>query len=115
MQNGLATLDTPLGALRGRAGAGLIPGAPATLFIRPEALKLAAPGATADLTAEVGAAAFEGNFTHVALRAANGQALTMSLGRDGEADALAPGARIGLDVRERRRAGACRLGERVRR
>jgi spermidine/putrescine transport system ATP-binding protein len=96
VQNGLATIDTALGALRGRAGPGLIPGAPATLFIRPEALKLAAPGAAADLTADVGAAAFEGSFTHVALRAANGQGLTMTLGRDGEAGALAPGARIGL-------------------
>ena len=96
VRDGLATVGTELGALRGRAGAGLVQGAPATLFIRPEALKPAAPGVTPDFTAEVGAAAFEGSFTHVALRAANGQALTMTLGRDADAAGLAPGAKIGL-------------------
>ena len=58
----LATLDTALGRPAGRAGAGLIPGAPATLFIRPEALKLAAPGATPDLTADVGSRRLRGQF-----------------------------------------------------
>jgi hypothetical protein len=57
---------------------------------------LAAPGAAPDLSAEVGGAAFEGSFTHVALRAANGQALTMTMGRDGDASGLTPGARVGL-------------------
>jgi spermidine/putrescine transport system ATP-binding protein len=96
VNDGVATVETALGALAGRAGPGLVVGAPATLFIRPEALKLAAPGATPDLTAAVGAAAFEGSFTHVALRASNGQPLTMTLGRGDEIDGLAPGAKVGI-------------------
>ena len=52
--------------------------------------------AAPDFAAEVGGTAFEGSFTHVALRAANGQAFTMTLGRDGDAGALSPGAKIGL-------------------
>jgi spermidine/putrescine transport system ATP-binding protein len=96
VRNGLATVDTELGAFSGRAGPDLVPGAPATLFIRPEALKLAASDGTSGLTAEVEGTAFEGSFTHVALRARNGQALTMTLGRDADAGALAQGAMVGL-------------------
>jgi spermidine/putrescine transport system ATP-binding protein len=94
--DGMATVETALGALTGRAGPGLVAGAPATLFIRPEALKLAAPGVIPDLTAEVGATAFEGSFTHVALRASNGQPLTMTLGRGDEMGGLEPGAKVGI-------------------
>jgi spermidine/putrescine transport system ATP-binding protein len=96
VRDGLATVETVLGVLTGRAGPGLVAGAPATLFIRPEALKLAAPGVAPDLTAEVGGTAFEGSFTHVALRASNGQPLTMTLGRGDEIGSLEPGARIGI-------------------
>jgi spermidine/putrescine transport system ATP-binding protein len=96
VRDGVATVETTLGVFAGRAGPGLVAGAPATLFIRPEALKLAAPGATPDLTAEVGGAAFEGSFTHVALRASNGQPLTMTLGRGDEIGSLEPGGRIGI-------------------
>ena len=96
LSGGMATVDTPLGALRGRASADLVHGAPATLFIRPEALNLAAPGEAPDLTAMVTGTFFEGSFTHIALRAANGHHLTMTLGRDAGARTLAPGAEIGL-------------------
>jgi spermidine/putrescine transport system ATP-binding protein len=96
VREGEARVDTELGGLWGRAGPGLEPGARATLFVRPETLKLAAPDATPDLRAEVGGTAFEGSFTHVALRASNGQALTMTLGRDADASSLAPGAEVGL-------------------
>jgi spermidine/putrescine transport system ATP-binding protein len=94
--DGVATVETALGALTGRAGPGLVAGAPATLFIRPEALKPAVSGATPDLMAEVGGTAFEGSFTHVALRASNGQPLTMTLGRGDETGGLEPGGRIGI-------------------
>ena len=47
--------------------------------------------------AEVDGAAFEGNFTHVALRASDGASATMTLGRDVGARALAIGASIGVD------------------
>ena len=96
LSGGMATIETPIGSLKGRAGPELTFGAPATLFIRPESLKLAAPEATPDLMAEVSGTAFEGHFTHVSLRAANGHALTMSLGRDTDASGLAPGAKVGL-------------------
>jgi spermidine/putrescine transport system ATP-binding protein len=91
-----ATLDTPIGALKGRAGAGLAAGKPATLFVRPESLRVAAEG-QGQFGAEVAGSAFEGHMTHVALVAAGGRKLTMSLGRHLGASALEPGARIGVD------------------
>jgi spermidine/putrescine transport system ATP-binding protein len=93
---GVARLTTPLGALRGRSGPGLTSGALATIFLRPEALRLATPGVAPDLAAEFVNSAFEGNFTLVFLRAANGQPLTMSAGRGADIGALAPGAPVGL-------------------
>jgi spermidine/putrescine transport system ATP-binding protein len=96
ISDGMAILDTPIGALKGRAGAGLGAGALATIFLRPEALAFAAPGATPDFTAEFVNSAFEGNFTLVFLRAANGQPITLSVGRGADISALAPGASIGL-------------------
>jgi spermidine/putrescine transport system ATP-binding protein len=96
LSGGMATVDTPLGALRGRASPDLAYGQAATLFIRPEALKPAMNGTAPGMTAEVTGTAFEGSQTHIALRAANGHLLTMSLGRDADASALAPGAKIGL-------------------
>jgi spermidine/putrescine transport system ATP-binding protein len=96
MSGGMATLDTPVGPLRARAGNNLRFGETATFFLRPEALKLAGAGAAGDLTAEVTGTAFEGILTHVALRAADGQRLTMSLGRESGAGALAIGSQVEL-------------------
>ena len=92
----MATLDTPIGRFSGRGGAGLTRGALATIFLRPEALGLSAPGRTPEFTAEFVSSAFEGNLTLVFLRAANGQAITMAVGRGVEIGALAPGAPVGL-------------------
>jgi spermidine/putrescine transport system ATP-binding protein len=94
--DGMATLDTPIGPLKGRGGPDLAPGALATIFLRPESLRLSAPGATADLSAEFVNSAFEGNFTLLFLRASNGQPLTVSVGRGAAPDGLAPGAPLGL-------------------
>ena len=88
--DGLAEIETPLGPLTGRDGAGLAPGEAATLFVRPERLRPAAQG----LAARVVATAFEGHMTHVALTAADGRALTMSLGRDAGAFDFAPDAAL---------------------
>ena len=97
IEDGLARLDTPIGALAaGAAAPDLKPGALATIFLRPEALRLAAPGAAPDFAAEFVSSAFEGNFTLLFLRAANGQPLTVSIGRGAELGALAPGASVGL-------------------
>ena len=93
---GLAILETPVGTLQGRAGAGLEPGMAATLFIRPEALRPAAPGAIPAFKAEILGSAFEGHMTHIALRGEDGRALTMSLGRNLGASELANGQTIGV-------------------
>jgi spermidine/putrescine transport system ATP-binding protein len=93
---GMATLDTAIGRLTGRVGVGLTLGAPATIFVRPEALGLCPAETAPELLAEYVSAAFEGNLTLVSLRAANGQPMTMSLGRGARIDGLAPGAPLGL-------------------
>ncbi len=94
--DGVARIDTPLGALEGRAGPGLLAGELATLFIRPESLRLAVNGAAQSISAAVAETAFEGHRTHVALRAAHEHKLTMSLGRDAGAHTLTPGAQIAV-------------------
>ena len=96
LKDGMAILNTPIGALKGRGGPDLEAGALATIFLRPDALALSAPGATPDFAAEFINSAFEGNFTLLFLRAANGQPLTVSVGRGAEIGALAPGASVGL-------------------
>jgi spermidine/putrescine transport system ATP-binding protein len=90
--DGLAEIETPLGLLRGRDGGGLSAGAAATLYVRPERLRPAATG----VPATVISTAFEGHLTHVGLQAADGHRLTMSLGRDVGAQALAPGETIAV-------------------
>jgi spermidine/putrescine transport system ATP-binding protein len=97
LARGAAILNTPIGRLKGRAGVGLTSGALATIFVRPEALSLSAPGATPDFSAEFVSAAFEGNLTLVSLRASNGQPIVMSVGRDVALDAFAPGTPLGLN------------------
>jgi len=96
LDDGVGTVDTPIGPLPGRAGADLAVGQAATLFIRPELLRIAGQG-QGRFNAEVVGSAFEGNVTHVALRAEDGRALTMSLGRHLGASGLAVGSRIGVD------------------
>ncbi len=93
--DGFAEIDTALGILKGRAGAGLEPGVAATLFVRPERLRPAAEG----IAAKVTETAFEGHLTHVGLICADGLKLTMSLGRDIGEQKLTPGAeaRIGYN------------------
>jgi len=96
IDEGVATLDTPLGALQGRAGVGLAPGQTATLFVRPEQLRIAGEG-QGRFGAEVVGSTFEGNLTHIALRGCDGRPLTMSLGRHLGASGLSPGDRVGVD------------------
>jgi spermidine/putrescine transport system ATP-binding protein len=89
---GFAEIETPLGRLRGRDGGSLGVGAPATLFVRPERLRPAEAG----VAVSVIQSAFEGQLTHIVLGAANGQKLTMSLGRDLGAHLLTPGLEISV-------------------
>ena len=92
-----AEIDTALGSLKGRANGGaLTAGAKANLFVRPEALRIAAKGAPAALQAEISATAFEGNATHVFLIAPGGRKITMTISRRDEAGGLSAGKSIGL-------------------
>ncbi|MCU0905963.1 MAG: ABC transporter ATP-binding protein [Rhodobacteraceae bacterium] len=62
--DGLARIDTPMGRFAGRAGAGAVAGAAATIYVRPEAL---VPGAGAENTieAQIERVDFEGAFAMV--------------------------------------------------
>ena len=79
-EEGLATLDTPLGTLRGRNPVGLAVGEEALLFVRPEALTLHDNGSTIGFEGETLDVAYEGSVTHVTLRARTGQKVTASIG-----------------------------------
>ena len=91
-----AELQTPFGTLVGRRGEGAAPGRPGTIFIRPESLRVAAPGEAASLQAEILTTAYEGSATHLFLRDAEGRAITMTAGNREAAAIPAAGARIGL-------------------
>ncbi len=84
---GFAVLETRDGKFRGRiataAAGNLRPGQEAMLFIRPEAMVLGANGGN-NLSASVETEAFEGQATHLFLRADGGQAVRMSLVNRGE-------------------------------
>ena len=92
--DGFAEVETALGTLKGRGGANIHVGAPATLFVRPEALRISRDGP--GLPAEVVGTAFEGGFTHVSLLAADGLSLTLSLTREADGARLTPGAKIAI-------------------
>jgi spermidine/putrescine transport system ATP-binding protein len=83
VEAGLARIETPLGLLSGRAGAGARAGAAGTIYIRPEALVPEA-GPPNVLTAEVERVDFEGAFATVHGRFGDGSPLVASL----------PGARL---------------------
>ncbi len=91
--DGLAEIETPLGALKGRDGGGLEPGVAATLFIRPERLRPDAEGVKAQVTAS----AFEGHLTHVQLATPpTATSSSCRLGRDLGAHLLTPGMEINV-------------------
>ena len=99
--DGEAIIDTPQGRLTGRAGGTVGTGQSATIFIRPEALRLARSGETPMLSARLITTAFEGNTTHLFLRGADNQPITVALGRRDGDGIPAPGAELHL-VYERR-------------
>ena len=92
---GHAVIEGKLGRFRGTNPLGLKKGALATLFVRPEALRFGAPDNTiAATTREI---AYEGNLTHVGLRAADGTHLTVLLNAGETAPAMDAPARFGFD------------------
>ncbi len=80
-------IETAMGLLRGRAGAGARQGAQGTLFIRPEALHPGADGANA-LSANVERVDFEGAYALVHGRFVDGSPLVAAI----------PGSRLGRDA-----------------
>jgi spermidine/putrescine transport system ATP-binding protein len=96
--DGIAAIETPLGPLRGRNPAGLTAGAEALLFVRPEAMKLSANGATAGFEGETTALAYEGSVTHVTLRTATGQRVTATVGGGGGLPSLGETVRVGFEA-----------------
>ncbi len=76
--DGEAEVETSLGLLRGRNPHGLQVGQPATLFVRPEALRTGAQPANM-FAAVAGEHAYEGSATHLACRAAGDTPVTVLL------------------------------------
>ncbi|MCX7380523.1 MAG: ABC transporter ATP-binding protein [Alphaproteobacteria bacterium] len=92
--DGFAVVETPLGPFRGTNPLGLAPGAPAVLFVRPEALHIG--GGENICEATTTEVAYEGNLTHVGLRTDAGSHLLVLLGGGETRAAPALGARVGL-------------------
>lgn len=91
-----ALLETPLGRLEGRRGEGVQEGQAATLFVRPEALRIAPDGSNEGFEAEVLTAEFEGHEIHLQLRGPADQRLAMLLTRRDETAGVHQGARLRL-------------------
>ena len=80
IEEGRAIVDAgPLGRLAGRAAAGLVPGAAATLVLRPEHLRLDGPPGSPGLGAVAGHAAFHGETVSLGARLADGREVAVSL------------------------------------
>jgi len=91
-----AVIDTALGKLGGRCLDGLKVGERATIYIRPEALRIANAGIPALLQATVMAQAFEGNATQLFLKGADDKPITVLLSRREDAADFAAGRQLGL-------------------
>jgi spermidine/putrescine transport system ATP-binding protein len=96
VEDGIATLETPLGTLKGRNPVGLSAGEEALLFVRPEALRLRANGATFGFEAETLDVAYEGSVTHVTLRVKTGQKVTATVSGAAGAPLPASGEKLRL-------------------
>jgi len=97
IEAGIATVETPAGPLRGRAGAGVATGAPGILFVRPERLRPALPGEGGNrLSGRVTHVDFEGSFANVFIRDERGASILLHLGHDGGTPPPAEGAGIAM-------------------
>ena len=96
VSGGIGAFKTASGTFHARVGAGVGPGAPAKLYVRPENALLvpaAGPGANA-INVEVTDVAFEGNFINIAARNGDGRSLTVE-SRNDSAMAIPPaGSRL---------------------
>ncbi|MCS0501972.1 ABC transporter ATP-binding protein [Ancylobacter mangrovi] len=100
VEDGFATLETPLGTLKGRNPVGLTPGAEALLFVRPESLELRANGSTVGFEGETLDVAYEGSVTHVTLRVRTGQKITATIGGGAGAPSSNENLRVGFEPKD---------------
>ena len=89
VEGGVAQIETPLGAFRGRAGAGARAGAAGAIYIRPEALVPGSDGPNR-LAAEVDRVDFEGAFALVHGRFPDGSRLVAGIPGAGPGAGTAP-------------------------
>jgi spermidine/putrescine transport system ATP-binding protein len=92
----MATIEGKLGRFVATNPLALKKGALATLFVRPEALRFGATDNT--ITAVTREIAYEGNLTHVGLRATDGTHLTVLLSAGEPAPAMDAPASFGFDA-----------------
>jgi spermidine/putrescine transport system ATP-binding protein len=90
------TIDTAFGTLTGRKGGTMAAGTKATIFVRPEAFRIANGSEQAQLRATVTAHAFEGNATQLFLKGAADKAITVLLSRREDSADFAQGTQLGL-------------------
>lgn len=100
LDNGIATVDTAFGTMRGRAGAGLASGQAAKLYVRPEALVSGTAGDNV-LSTNVERIDFEGAFALAHGRLDDGAAMVISIPSTDLSSAPAIGSKtsFGFDAR----------------
>ena len=91
-----AVVETAVGRLAGRRGDGVKTGDRASLFIRPERLRIASTGEAAVMTGNVSSQAFEGNATQLFLTGAADKMISVSLSRRDDLGPIAYGQKLGL-------------------
>lgn len=99
VEDGMVSIDSAYGPLRGRAVASLSPGAAARLYVRPEALEHKGRGGN-KLTATIERIDFEGAFALAHGRLEDGRPLIASIPGTELGKAPAVGARVSFAFRE---------------
>lgn len=93
LASGIATVETSLGAMHGKAGPGVAAGQAARLYVRPEALVVSAKDGDNRLEATVERIDFEGAFALAHGRLDDGSELVASISSTGLSEAPAIGVR----------------------
>ena len=88
IENGMAVVDTAAGCLMGEVHGKLDAGGEATVYVRPERLRLPADGKVNRLTASIGHVDFEGSFANLFLNHHTGQRLMVQVSNDGRLGSL---------------------------
>ena len=91
-----AVVETGVGRLAGRRGEGVQAGAKATVFVRPEALRITNGREPVTIATEIASSAFEGSATNLFLKGPGAKAITVTLPRRDDVGELAPGRPLGL-------------------